>query len=132
MLHRNIPAQERCLSSFRIADGVSRAYALYKRQSFFSYFAPSPYLYLSFTMTTVAVFSPVDSTPKSTMTAAAASSTDVVTKERNFICIDLSDFDNRRDEITADLMRACTGDGFFYGKHIIKCIGRSAANNSAQ
>jgi hypothetical protein len=34
--------------------------------------------------------------------------------------IDLSDFDNRREAIAYDLIKAATQDGFFYGnKHII-------------
>jgi isopenicillin N synthase-like dioxygenase len=36
-------------------------------------------------------------------------------QERTFIKIDLSDYDNRKDEITRDLMIACTEQGFFYG-----------------
>ena len=54
--------------------------------------------------------------PKATMTTAAASSAAIPTSSRSFACIDLSDFDNRRDEIVADLMQASTGDGFFYGE----------------
>ncbi|KAI9253985.1 hypothetical protein BDA99DRAFT_519528 [Phascolomyces articulosus] len=56
----------------------------------------------------------INSLPRETITTTAASSAGVPTSNRNFTCIDLSDFDNRRDEIVADLMRASTGDGFFY------------------
>lgn len=37
-------------------------------------------------------------------------------QERTFMKIDLSDYDNRKDEITRDLMTASTEQGFFYGK----------------
>jgi hypothetical protein len=37
-------------------------------------------------------------------------------QERTFIKIDLSDYDNRKNEITRDLMAASTEQGFFYGK----------------
>lgn len=31
--------------------------------------------------------------------------------------VDLSDYDNRRDEIVDQLLKAAKNDGFFYGKH---------------
>ncbi|KAI9493446.1 hypothetical protein BDB00DRAFT_823132 [Zychaea mexicana] len=66
-------------------------------------------------MSAIVTTSPAaDSLLKDVHTTAAASSASMATKERSFACIDLSDFDNRRDEIVADLMRACTTDGFFY------------------
>lgn len=46
----------------------------------------------------------------------AAESANVPVSKRDFIQIDLSDFDNRRDEITKALMKAATTQGFFYGK----------------
>jgi GH25 family lysozyme M1 (1,4-beta-N-acetylmuramidase) len=33
--------------------------------------------------------------------------------------IDLSDFDNRKEEISKDLMKAASEHGFFYGKSFI-------------
>ena len=61
--------------------------------------------------------SPIDSaTTKSNMTVAAASSADIPTQQRDFIRVDLRDFDNRRDEIIETLMKAATNEGFFYGK----------------
>ncbi|CAM0138926.1 unnamed protein product [Umbelopsis sp. WA50703] len=35
-------------------------------------------------------------------------------EQRTFMKIDLSDYDNRKDQITQDLMKACTEQGFFY------------------
>lgn len=46
----------------------------------------------------------------------AAESANVPISKRDFIQIDLSDFVNRRDEITKTLMKAVTTQGFFYGK----------------
>lgn len=51
----------------------------------------------------------------STITSAAAASAAVPSSQREFTCVDLSDFDNRRDEITKTLMGAATTQGFFYG-----------------
>lgn len=51
----------------------------------------------------------------STITSAAAASVAVPSSQREFTCVDLSDFDNRRDEITKTLMGAATTQGFFYG-----------------
>ncbi|KAG2210411.1 hypothetical protein INT46_004037 [Mucor plumbeus] len=50
----------------------------------------------------------------STITSAAAASVAVPSSQREFTCIDLSDFGNRRDEITKTLMSAATTQGFFY------------------
>ncbi|CEG64694.1 hypothetical protein RMATCC62417_01623 [Rhizopus microsporus] len=44
----------------------------------------------------------------------AAESANVPVSKRDFIQIDLSDFVNRRDEITKTLMKAVTTQGFFY------------------
>jgi isopenicillin N synthase-like dioxygenase len=43
-------------------------------------------------------------------------------EQRTFMKIDLSDYDNRKDQITQDLMKACTEQGFFYGKHIQRSL----------
>lgn len=52
----------------------------------------------------------------STFTSAAAASAAIPSSQREFTCVDLSDFDNRRDEIIKTLMGAATTQGFFYGK----------------
>lgn len=52
----------------------------------------------------------------STVTSAAAASVAIPSSQREFTCVDLSDFDNRRDEIIKTLMGAATTQGFFYGK----------------
>lgn len=53
----------------------------------------------------------------SSVTSAAAASAAVASTQRDFMRIDLSDFDNnRRDEIVKNVMKASTGQGFFYGK----------------
>lgn len=36
-----------------------------------------------------------------------------------FLRIDLSDFDNRKEEIAEDLMKAASEHGFFYGNKLI-------------
>jgi isopenicillin N synthase-like dioxygenase len=36
----------------------------------------------------------------------------------DFMRIDLSNFDNRKEEISRDLMKAASEHGFFYGKSI--------------
>lgn len=54
--------------------------------------------------------------PTDYATAGAAASAEIATTVRDFVCIDLSDFDNRRDEIVSDLARACKNEGFFYGR----------------
>lgn len=40
----------------------------------------------------------------------------------DFKRIDLSNFDNRKEEISRDLMHAASEHGFFYGKNIIKFL----------
>lgn len=52
----------------------------------------------------------------STVTSAAAASAAIPSSQREFTCVDLSDYDNRRDEIIKTLMSAATTQGFFYGK----------------
>lgn len=59
-------------------------------------------------------------------TAAAAASVSVPSSDRDFIRVDLRDYDNRRDEIIKTLMEAATTQGFFYGKVVsIECVGAS-------
>ncbi|CDS12219.1 hypothetical protein LRAMOSA04414 [Lichtheimia ramosa] len=48
------------------------------------------------------------------MTMAAASSAGIPTQKRDFIRVDLHDFDNRQEEIIETLMKAATNEGFFY------------------
>ncbi|KAK4514702.1 uncharacterized protein ATC70_002304 [Mucor velutinosus] len=50
----------------------------------------------------------------STIASAAAASVAIPSSQREFTCVDLSDFDNRRDEIIKTLMGAATTQGFFY------------------
>lgn len=50
-------------------------------------------------------------------TSAAAASASVPSSERDFVRVDLTDFDNRRDEIIKTLMEAATTQGFFYGSY---------------
>ncbi|KAG1093029.1 hypothetical protein G6F42_019049 [Rhizopus arrhizus] len=50
----------------------------------------------------------------STVTSAAAASAAIPSSQREFTCVDLSDYDNRRDEIIKTLMSAATTQGFFY------------------
>lgn len=60
--------------------------------------------------------SPIDTANiKSNMTMAAASSAGIPTQKRDFIRVDLHDFDNRQEEIIETLMKAATNEGFFYG-----------------
>lgn len=49
------------------------------------------------------------------ITQAAAASASIPISQRDFIRVDLSDFDNRQQEITKILMKAATSQGFFYG-----------------
>jgi hypothetical protein len=51
-----------------------------------------------------------------TYSTEAANSAYIPSNEREFIRIDLSNFDQRREEITKLLMEAATQQGFFYGK----------------
>lgn len=39
----------------------------------------------------------------------------ISTVQRDFICVDLSDFEKRRHEVVKTLMEAATTQGFFYG-----------------
>ncbi|KAG0762427.1 hypothetical protein G6F62_001017 [Rhizopus arrhizus] len=48
------------------------------------------------------------------ITQAAAASASIPISQRDFIRVDLSDFDNRQQEITKTLMKAATSQGFFY------------------
>lgn len=50
-----------------------------------------------------------------TIIQAAAASASIPTTQRDFIRVDLSDFDNQQQEITKTLMKAATSQGFFYG-----------------
>jgi hypothetical protein len=51
-----------------------------------------------------------------TITSAAAASVSVASTQRDFIRVDLSDIDNRRNAIVKTIMEASTGQGFFYGR----------------
>lgn len=50
-----------------------------------------------------------------TIIQAAAASASIPTSQRDFIRVDLSDFDYQQQEITKTLMKAATSQGFFYG-----------------
>lgn len=51
-----------------------------------------------------------------TITSAAAASAGIASTQRDFIRVDLSDFETRKDEIVKTIMKASTHQGFFYGK----------------
>lgn len=67
------------------------------------------------TMTSSSVAQPIN---YSAFTSAAASSASIPTSKRDFMRIDLSDYENRQQEIIANLMKAATTDGFFYGTYL--------------
>lgn len=50
------------------------------------------------------------------ITSAAAASAGVANIKRDFIRVDLSDFETRKDEIVKTIMDAATTQGFFYGR----------------
>jgi hypothetical protein len=56
----------------------------------------------------------------SNITYAAAASVGVASTQRDFIRVDLTDFEHRRDEIIETVMKASTTQGFFYGKYMGK------------
>lgn len=51
------------------------------------------------------------------ISSAAAASVGVASIKRDFIRVDLSDFEIRKDEIVKTIMEAATTQGFFYGKY---------------
>lgn len=64
----------------------------------------------------------LSSTPSITTTTTTTSTTANVgtfqeNKHDKIVRVDLADYDNRRDEIVDQLLRAAKNDGFFYGKH---------------
>jgi precorrin-3B methylase len=52
----------------------------------------------------------------SAITSAAAASAGIASTQRDFIRVDLSDFETRKEEIVKTIMEASTNQGFFYGK----------------
>ncbi|KAI8095293.1 hypothetical protein BDF21DRAFT_405605 [Thamnidium elegans] len=50
----------------------------------------------------------------STITSAAAASASIASTQRDFIRVDLSNYETRQEEITKTIMEASTGQGFFY------------------
>jgi hypothetical protein len=51
-----------------------------------------------------------------TYSTEAAISVSMPSVQRDFIRVDLSNYEERREEITKTLMKAATDQGFFYGK----------------
>lgn len=72
------------------------------------------------------ILSSAPSITTTTTTTTTSTTTNAGTIQENkhdkIVRVDLADYDNRRDEIVDQLLRAAKNDGFFYGKHPSLCL----------